>query len=484
MNPEAKRRRQSLKVVISEAIMVLAVAITVIILGFLVSGYWINSDLKVERQGMLQISSNPTGANVVIDNESSWLQRTNTSKVLTAGEHTITLTKEGYDSWSKTINISEGLLYRLHYPRLFLAERTPEKYLAIDAVTYATVSPDRDYLLLLNNTTKWSLVRLTEEKPDPRVVDISGIFSNSATSPELPFNSIIIDADWSRDGSHLLLKTQNGDTLEWVLLDVKTPSKSINLTREFSGNFSEIQIVDNSANNLLAVKNGNLHRIDTSAKSMSAVLVEKIHSFDHFDNEVVFTATTPTTASTEATVAPEQESTDTDVVTTPYFAGSVKLGDDKITELLPLSSPAKIVISRFYDEKYLTLLDGKELRIYQKSDLSPFDEYTLEFEPQNITVGHDGDFVLLTSGSSLATLDMEAKNLTNWSLPSESYGWLDDYMLYSISSDELAVFDYDGLNRRVLAKTASASFPVAITDNKWLYYFNGNQLVREWLVEH
>ena len=118
MNPEAKRRRQSLKVVISEAIMVLAVAITVIILGFLVSGYWINSDLKVERQGMLQISSNPTGANVVIDNESSWLQRTNTSKVLAAGEHTITLTKEGYDSWSKTINISEGLLYRLHYPRL------------------------------------------------------------------------------------------------------------------------------------------------------------------------------------------------------------------------------------------------------------------------------------------------------------------------------------------------------------------------------
>ena len=54
---EKAKRRQSLKVIISEAIMVLAVIATVTILAFLVSGYWINSDLKLERQGLLQISS-------------------------------------------------------------------------------------------------------------------------------------------------------------------------------------------------------------------------------------------------------------------------------------------------------------------------------------------------------------------------------------------------------------------------------------------
>ena len=114
------KRRQSLKVIISEAIMVLAVIITVIVLAFVVSGYWLNSDFKIERQGLLQISSFPTGADVEIDGSVSWLQKTNTSKVLSSGEHTVALSKENYDSWSKTINISEGLLYRINYPRLFL----------------------------------------------------------------------------------------------------------------------------------------------------------------------------------------------------------------------------------------------------------------------------------------------------------------------------------------------------------------------------
>ena len=109
MNLDKKKKLRSLKVIISEAIMVLAVIATVAVLAFIVSGYWINSDFKVERQGMLQISSVPTGANVNIDGEeSSWLQRTNTSKVLPSGEHTVTLTKDGYDSWSKTINVKES----------------------------------------------------------------------------------------------------------------------------------------------------------------------------------------------------------------------------------------------------------------------------------------------------------------------------------------------------------------------------------------
>ena len=57
MDREKTKRRQSLKVIISESIMVLAVIITVAVLAFVVSGYWVNSDFEVERQGMLQISS-------------------------------------------------------------------------------------------------------------------------------------------------------------------------------------------------------------------------------------------------------------------------------------------------------------------------------------------------------------------------------------------------------------------------------------------
>ena len=158
MDLEKIKRRQSIKVIISETIMVLAVIITVVILAFVVSGYWINADFEIQRQGLLQVSSTPTGADIVIDDETSWVQKTNASKVLASGEHLVTISKPGYDSWSKTINVTEGLLYRLHYPRLFLENRQSETVLPATSATSAVVSSRFETLLLINNTTRWSLV--------------------------------------------------------------------------------------------------------------------------------------------------------------------------------------------------------------------------------------------------------------------------------------------------------------------------------------
>ena len=171
------KRRQSLKVIISEAIMVLAVIITVIVLAFVVSGYWLNSDFKIERQGLLQISSFPTGADVEIDGSVSWLQKTNTSKVLSSGEHTVALSKENYDSWSKTINISEGLLYRINYPRLFLKNRSLENIYDTAGTIYATFSPNHETLLLVNETTEWTLINLNTDTLESKKLDVSKYFS-------------------------------------------------------------------------------------------------------------------------------------------------------------------------------------------------------------------------------------------------------------------------------------------------------------------
>ncbi len=67
MNQEERLRRQNLRVIVSEALMVVTVAVTVLILAFVVSGYWVNPDGKIERNGMLQNSAVPTGADVAID---------------------------------------------------------------------------------------------------------------------------------------------------------------------------------------------------------------------------------------------------------------------------------------------------------------------------------------------------------------------------------------------------------------------------------
>ena len=468
MDLERTKRRQSVKVIISEIIMVVTVILTVTILALLVSGYWLNADFTVERQGLLQISSIPDGATVSIDGiESSWLQRTNTSKILSSGEHTITLTKEDYDSWSKTINISEGLVYRIHYPRLFLNDRIPEDMLDTSGTTLASVSPDHSYLLLINNTTEWSLINLDSEKIEPTKLDISKLFSSVSLAADANkglFTGEIVDISWDYDGNHALFQVKSNDTTEWVLLDVKDVKKSINLTRDFGGSFTEIQILDDSSNNLLAIQNGNLHKIDLPGKSLSTVLVENIINFDHYNgNEIIFSA----------------KNTDSENSTKPYYIGLIKIGDDKITTLNQTSVPARVTLSKFYEDKYITTLEDNLVTLYKKDGFEKLSDFELSFTPNKMKVGHSGEFITMSLDNNIATLDMESTSIREWQPDNTNFGWIDNDMIYAINNNQLIVYDYDGLNRRVISTNVSSHFPAAITNNKWLYYFNNDSLVRE-----
>lgn len=480
---EKRKKRQSVKVIVSEAIMVFAVIAMVTVLAFIVSGYWINSDFEVERQGMLQIYSTPTGANVNIDGEaSSWLQRTNTSKVLAAGEHTVTLTKDGYDSWSKTIEIKEGLLYRLHYPRLFLQERTPEKLFELDTTGMVAVSSDHDALLITNNTTRWNYLNLDADKPKLEPIDISPYFSSVSLAEDAKtglFTGEVLDADWDYDDAHVLFKVKNEDVIEWVLLDVKNPKKSVNITKEFGVDFSRIEILDNSSSNLIAIQGGNMHKIDVSGRHISAVLVEDVADFDHYDNEVVFSAD----YSSDVDVKISESFEDDDIESAEYYLGYYKVGDEEPTILSTLATPAKVTISKFYDDKYITVMQEEKVEIFKKEGFSKYAEYELGYPLENIEVGRDGVFTTIYTKGQIATIDMEAGKLIEWSVEGDDFGWIDNNMVYTVVDGDLIVYDYDGLNRRVLGHNISTHFPASITENKWLYYVSDDYLMREVIAE-
>lgn len=459
MDLEKRARRQSLRVIVSEAVMVIAVAAMVIVLALIVSGYWLNADFEVERQGMLQIYSIPTGANVEVDGDAPWFQRTNTSKILASGEHTVTLTKDGYDSWSKTINISEGLLYRLHYPHLFLLEREKEKVYDAAATTSAIASPNRKLLLLINNTTIWTLLNLDNDKPKATTIDISKIFSSVSLTADAAsglFTGNIVSADWDQANEHILFEVNNDTGSEWVILDVKNPTNSVNITREFATDFSHIKIFDNSANNLLALRNGNLHKINVPSRQISAVLVENVQDYDFYESELIFSSSN--------------------------YVSSFKLGDNTTTTLKIIKYPTRVFLSKFYETNYIFTIEDNVLSVYEKDGFEEVLTATLDFIPDKIKIGYDGEFVVMNSGTNFTTLDMESMTIRNWSTDSSYFGWINNYMIYSVSDGKLSVYDFDGLNHRELANNVSNHFPVSITSDKWLYYFSDDELMREWLI--
>ncbi len=478
MDLEQKARRQSRRVIISEILTVVAVIITVSILALIVSGYWLNSDFEVERQGMVQVYSVPTGADLSIDGSSSWLQRTNTSKVLSTGQHTISLSKEGYDSWTKTITIREGLLYRLHYPRLFPTERTKSTVYDASAANFASVSPNHDYLLIANNTTSWQLINLDNDKLEPRKIDISKLFSfinpTNDASTSL-FTGQIKSADWDRNSEHILIKaaSSDGSSSEWAVLDIRNPNNSVNITRDYAATFSDVKIFDNSSNTLLVIRDGNLHKIDLNNRQLSAILVEKVHSFDHFETEIVFSA-----GRTKSSLAISETSQD-DAPTSPYYIGMLKINDTKVTELAPQDAPAKVTISKFYEDKYISTLIDQTLTLYRQDNFEKTFQQEIGFIPQDILVGHDGEFIVLSNEAQIATLDMEAQEIHEWTTASTKHAWLDNNMIYSVADGILNVYDFDGYNHRTLSSNVSSHFPATITADKWLYYFSDGQITRE-----
>ena len=469
MDREKIKRIQHFKVIASEIVMVIAVILTVSILVLIVSGYWLNADFKVERQGLLQISSVPTGADVDIDGDSSWLQRTNTSKTLSSGAHSIVLSKEGYDTWSKTIQVREGLLYRLHYPRLFLNNREVEAVSDVSNVIFTTVSPDHSIMLLANPTTNWQVLSLSEEKIKSHTINVDGLFAYSAStedSSNASFTGEILSANWANDNAHVLFKIKNMDKTEWIILDIDNIKDSINLTQKFDMTFDDIQIMNNSASTLLALQGQSLRRIDVNSEQISAILADKIISLDHYENEVIFVAQTQNETSKER-----------------YVLSHLEMGNGKINVLDYFEYPAQAVISRFYDDRYITIVHDNIISLYEEIDFTKINDFSISFSPAHIKVGHNGEFILLYSDSNMATLDMEALAMVEWQAKSPEFGWLDDDMIYTIANGELEVYDFDGLNQRTIVKEANASFPATITDDKWLYYFSNNTLMREWLIK-
>ena len=159
-----------------------------------------------------------------------------------------------------------------------------------------------------------------------------------------------------------------------------------------------------------------------------------------------------------------------------------KIGDSEITTLKEMSTPAKVTLSKFYEDKYITILAEDSLTLYKKDDFTKLDNFTLSFAPDSIEVGHNGEFITMRAGTKIATLDMESMSVAEWNIESEDFDWIDNDMIYSVTDGKLIVYDYDGLNRREIATNVSSRFPAAITDDKWLYYFSDGNLVREWLI--
>ena len=460
MDREHKKRMETVRLLITEAIMVLVIIVTAVILTFVAMGYNFNNNGEIGQSGLVQLRSYPSGASITIDGDTI-LARTTASRMLTAGDHTIKLSKDGYDTWEKTVTSESGRLLKLEYMRLFYQDRTAEEIKAYDgSLGFFSPTPNRDYAILaLSGSSTW------------QYLDLRG---DSATETELDLAELLKGLEvktvsWNEDSDKLLVQALRTNETEWLLINVKDVKESVNLSKEFAMSFSELRFMNDSGDKLIALQNGNIRTIATGSKTVSQVLAEDVKKFDFVGDYIVF------------------------------LNNAQKLGiinGETKTEVTEYSADNLINVTAadYIGDKYLAISENNKITIYKGdlpnderslSDMEKVLEEEISFVPSSLKVYGNNELIVARDGKKAAVFDAESRKLYQYELDVEDVFLLDGYMVGEIVDGKLIVMDFDGTNKREITSAGSAA--LITRNNKWLYYFtvseNKINLTREKIVE-
>ena len=457
---EKIQKQQRIKLFITEVFMFVSVIFMVVFLTLIVTGYSFN--LKkigsegelIERTGLVQISSVPTGANINIDGGSPLLLRTNGSRALGVGEHEIVLAKDGYGEWKKTIEVTEGMMYRLNYPRLFSTTREQEKLVSLQGLSSIAVSPSGNKALIVQSG-KMYVMDLNSNKP------VVNSFELVVDGKKIEKIESFEEMMWSDNGERLLAKV-NGERLV-IGIKNNTAVSFDTLTKDLK--LKKIRFESEAGDKLIVLTEaGELEEVDIKAKKVSDVLLSKVADFDNEKDTVVYL--------TEAEVRAYQ------------------IGSENSYLVYEISGEtAHFVATEYYGEYVVGIEDAGKFIVFSGENW-PNENYMLEkvfeeevgFSVAKLSKRGKGMVVAISGDEGQETVfDAEAMKLVKLEIGKEN-GWIDEFLRFEIGEGgEVFAVDYDGLNKRELVKKdADMKYGVYISgNNKWLYYFSGETLIRE-----
>lgn len=475
MDRDREKRLRNIRVAITNIFMCTCVAVIVFVLTLVVMGFSFNERGELERAGLLRLASFPSGASIDIDGKRAF-GHTDTNKQLSTGEHTVSITKDGYDTWESTVNIESGLLTRIEWIRLFPTNQEFTTVKKFENVRFAYPSDNHKLMLVAEkDSDKLFKINLQDENPEINEINLHECLSTTAS--EAVKGDITI-ASWNRDGNRFLLKWTKNGTTSWHFVDLEHSEQSINLNKQFNLSFSDIRAANDSASKLWAVENDNLHLIDINRLSISGDIATNVQTMASNREFVGY-------------IRSETASENQPEGTVPYSVYIYKdggSGDPVKIDLINQNTSFIPVIEmgNYWNDQWIAYSNNEQLIIkngqYPSSNndnnsLHTALERNIGFTPYKVSANTIGRAIVAIGENNLFSFDVESKNSRNTTLEiTPNISWLDGYLLWENIDDTILVRDFDGSNRRTIIKSdASRNLPAVISENNhWLFYFDSN----------
>ena len=456
--------------IIVSTIMVLAVLVIVAGTILFILGYRLDSDKgRLEQGALVQFESKPTAATVSIDGK-VLSARTSTKQSVLAGVHDFMMSKDGYNTWSKTLSVKAGTLNWLDYIRLVPKELKSETVASYTSLYGEKASPDLETIILQEkaDTPTFQLVDIRAQDVKTTAIALPAtVYSDAAVAGVV--HTFTLDR-WDTGGRYLTVKHTYGDKLEWIILDTQNVAGSSNVTRLLGIDVTDVRFAGTNGRILYGLTNdGTIRKLDLSATTISRALVTNVKSFDLFETNVI------------SYVGIDPANTAKQVV------GIYREGDDVshvLRSIDSLTAPLSIAATRYFSDYYVAIAEGPKVSILTAenltvnnagaSSLQNYGEFTASADVTTLNFSDGGFRLVAQSGLQFVSYEIEYQRQTNAAVQTSEAGsrplqWLDGAYLWAVYDGKLSMREFDGTNTHVLTG-AEVGFDASLSQNgRYIY---------------
>lgn len=453
-----KERRNHIVLIASYCLIGVAIALMSWMLLKQTDGYCLSRDGTVDRCGLIFVSSQPTGADVYINNELQKFQ-TNSKTNLRSGTYSIRLARDGYTEWNRTVTVAGGDVQRFDYPVLF-----PAKLKSTQVATFA----NQLHFLSQSPSRRWLVAADTAQPSQLQVFDLKNAEKPSLKiAPQQPTVFTTAESvqswsvlEWADDERHVLTQRffTNGTTKarEYILLDRQDGTQARNLTTELALLPADEIRFFNKKQNQFYIYNTETKLLRTAqlgTNPPNALRLERVISYKAYsDDTVLYVTDTP--------LGEKQ---------TPGFVSVVLQQGTRSSVLKRLAVADTYLLDiAEYDGKWYVVVGSNALKgvyvfrnpldavLAKPTDIpSPF-RFLKIMNPQYVAFSANAQFILASRGAEHTVYDIEYEGVYHYGepepldTPQEHTSWMDGNRLWYVSSGKAVVHDYDNLNRQVL----------------------------------
>lgn len=426
---------------------------------------------KIEQGALLQFDSKPGGASVAVDG--AMVGTTATKATFFPGMHTVSFTKNGYQNWSRTLELTAGTLTWLDYIRLVPSSLPVQSLTTYASLDSMKLSPDGKWALVheKSDAASFSLVDLRAEDIKTSTLSLPTLSYSEAGKSDVSHTFSV--QGWDDDSRYAIVKHTYNTQVEWLVIDTQNITQTINVTQTLGVAASQVVFAGSNGRILYGLTDdGTIRKLDLSAKTLSRAFVTHVNKFAIFDGKTItYTGTDPTDES-------------------KHVAGVYRDGDDTPTVLrTSVKDNLLIAAGHYFSDDYIaisedattTVLKGKFPTGMAQADtntLTKLANFSLPGTTASLSFSPKGGYVVAQSATNFTSYEIEHNRTAGGALTTTDgqtaykLNWLDTAHLWSDDANTLMMRDFNGSNVYRIMSVASG-YDAGLSQNGRFFYAVG-----------